>query len=160
VEDLDGLDTCIRAELKKVFLFIQVNNCYEDINIRSNYMNNNIITIASDNSKKKKGGGTNAVLVLLKDLGDFQDKVQACIEAQDIEQQRSKVEAFYDQLDNMAQTLLDMAGNGIRSRRNPQLGMDAVDERPEIDDPAVIESPTHSSNSNTVSAPTTPRMPR
>jgi len=119
----------------------------------------NIITVAGDNPKKKKGGGVNAVLVLLKDLGDFQDKVQSCIEAQDIADSRAKIEAFYDQLDSMSQTLLDMAGDGIRSRRSPEGHIEQSEEHLEDQ---IVEEPVAATvhNTSTVNAPTTPRMPR
>jgi hypothetical protein len=78
----------------------------------------NIITVAGENGKKKKGGGTNAVLTLMKELADFQDKVATCIDSQDLSDRRAKLEAFYDKLDEMAEDLLQMAGEGIKSNRN------------------------------------------
>jgi hypothetical protein len=78
---------------------------------------NNIITIAGENSKRKKGAGTNAVLTLMKELGDFQDKVESCIDAQDMSDNKKKLEIFYDKLDEMAEVLLGMASDGIKSKR-------------------------------------------
>jgi len=87
-------------------------------------MNSNIITIAGEDSKKKKGGGTNAVLTLMKELGDFQNKVESCIDAQDISDRRNQLEIFYEKLDEMAEVLLEMAAEGIKSKRK----MDGIEE--------------------------------
>jgi len=78
-----------------------------------------IISIAAENSngKSKKGGGTNAVLTLMKELADFQDKVQSCIDAQDISDRKKDLGFFYDKLDEMAEVLLEMAADGIKSKR-------------------------------------------
>jgi hypothetical protein len=96
-----------------------------------NKMNKNIITIAGDNVKKKKGGGTNAVLTMMKELGDFQDKVETCIEAQDISDRRKKLEIFYDKLDEMAEVLLEMAAHGIKSKRTEDVLNEEITEEPE-----------------------------
>lgn len=130
---------------------------------------NNIITIARDNSSKKKGSGTNAVLVLLKDLGDFQDKLLACMEAQDIEENRSKVENCFEKVDEVAKVLLDMAEAGIRSRRNNLMeseddmelagdaGVDILDEVPSDINSASVSTVN---TVNTVNAPVSPQLPR
>src|ERR1035437_1214161 len=71
--------------------------------------------------KKKKGGkgnGTNACLVLLKELASFKDSVQTCADAQDIEEIRSKITAFGEQLDAMATALLDIAKQGILTKKD------------------------------------------
>jgi len=81
----------------------------------------NIITIASENGKRKKGGGTNAILTLMKELGDFQDKVESCIDAQDISERREKLGVFYDKLDEIAEVLLEMASEGIKSKRKEDM---------------------------------------
>lgn len=78
----------------------------------------NILTIAAEDKKKKKGDGTNAVLTLMKELADFQDKVSSCIDAQDLHDRKVELENFYDKLDEMAEVLLNMAGKGIKSNRS------------------------------------------
>jgi hypothetical protein len=95
---------------------------------------NNIITIAGSDSKRKKGNGVNAVLTLMKELGDFQDKVATCIDAQDISQSKEKLEIFYDKLDEMAEVLLGMASVGIKSKRQDDIGDDLSDEDEVLDD--------------------------
>ena len=67
---------------------------------------------------KTKGDGINAALVLLKDLRDFQDKVETCIEAQDIEEYKQKIEVFNNKLDEMYEILLDIARGGMHANRS------------------------------------------
>jgi hypothetical protein len=78
----------------------------------------NILTIAAEDKKKKKGGGTNAVLTLMKELADFQDKVSNCIDAQDLHDRRVELENFYDKLDEMAEVLLNMADQEPRNEND------------------------------------------
>jgi hypothetical protein len=71
-----------------------------------------------DSDKKGKSeDGVNAVLVLMKDMRDFQAKVEACLEAQSIPENRAKVAEFDNLLDNMYSTLLEIAGSGIKNIR-------------------------------------------
>jgi hypothetical protein len=137
---------------------------------------NNIITIAGDESKKKKGGGTNAVLTLMKELGDFQNKVESCIDAQDIDDSRKKLEIFYDKLDEMAEVLLKMASVGIKSKRKLDLSDDEVVEEEESEvvedsledslgdslEEALSDKPSASSvgRIQMINAPSIPRLPR
>ena len=77
------------------------------------------IYVTASDKKLKKGGedGINSVLVLMKDTRDFQDKVEATLEAQTNPEQRAKIEAFYDDIEKMYQVLLDIASNGIKKVR-------------------------------------------
>jgi len=81
--------------------------------------NNDLILLAED-KKSKKGDGVNAVLVLMKDLRDFQDKVDTCLEAQAIAENKAKIAKFYTYLDKMYQDLLEIASGGIRKKREPE----------------------------------------
>ena len=138
------------------------------------YNMNNIITIAGPDSKRKKGQGVNAVLTLMKELGDFQDKVASCIDAQDISQSKEKLEIFYDKLDEMAEVLLGMASVGIKSKKEEvgenldeeNLDDEPVDEPVDEEDDIEIEldldrSPVSSKGKiQMVNIPTIPRFPR
>ena len=53
----------------------------------------------------------------MKDLRDFQDKVDSCLDAQDIEEHRQKISTFDEMLDSMYETLLEIASGGISSIR-------------------------------------------
>jgi hypothetical protein len=133
-----------------------------------NGMSNNIITIASEGGKKKKGGGTNAVLTLMKELGDFQDKVQTCIDAQDLSDRSQKLEVFYDKLDEMAEVLLEMAADGIKSKRKMEALEDDTVEDPEgdsVEEPIediLSDKPRASSvgRIQMINAPSIPKLPR
>jgi hypothetical protein len=119
----------------------------------------NIITIASEGTKKKKGSGTNAILTLMKELSDFQDKVATCIESQDIEDRREKLSAFHDKLDDIAEILLEMASEGIKSKRQ----LDVVeDEGDALEDVSVSSRPRASSIGRVqmINAPSIPTLPR
>jgi phosphatidylserine/phosphatidylglycerophosphate/cardiolipin synthase-like enzyme len=128
----------------------------------------NIITIASEGGKKKKGGGTNAVLTLMKELGDFQDKVQTCIDAQDLADRSQKLEVFYDKLDEMAEVLLEMAADGIKSKRQMDALEDDIVEDPEgdsVEEPieeVLSDRPRASSvgRIQMINAPSIPKLPR
>ena len=76
-----------------------------------------IITVAENEKKSKNGDGINAVLVLMKDLRDFQEKVDSCLEAQAIAENKQKIAQFDAMLDQMYQTLLQIASGGITSIR-------------------------------------------
>jgi len=136
---------------------------------------NNIISIAGENGKSKKGGGTNAVLALMKELGDFQDKVQTCIDAQDLGDMSQKLEVFYDKLDEMAEVLLEMAATGIKSKRKIADQDDAdledvenVEDVEEVEDDVepleeiLSDRPRGTSvgRIQMVNAPSIPRLPR
>jgi hypothetical protein len=133
-----------------------------------NNMSNNIITIASEGGKRKKGGGTNAVLTLMKELGDFQDKVQTCIDAQDLADRRANLEVFYDKLDEMAEVLLEMAADGIKSKRKMEALEDDLTEDPEgdsVEEPLediLSDKPRASSvgRIQMINAPSIPKLPR
>jgi len=130
---------------------------------------NNIITIGSE--KKKKGGGTNAVLTLMKELSEFQDKVQTCIDSQDLADRKKELEVFYDKLDEMAEVLLGMAADGIKSKRKiEEIEEDLTTETPdeleeatqEVIDEPLGDRPQGSSvkRIQMVNAPSIPRIPR
>ena len=78
----------------------------------------NIFILASEKATKK-GTGINAILGLLKDFVDFQDKLCVAMEAQDIAENRQKLEAFCGKMEEMYEELLNMARGGVRSVRKP-----------------------------------------
>lgn len=106
-----------------------INDKIGDRNMKDFFSKDNILIQASsdddggqDKKKSKKGDGINAVLVLMKELRDFQDRVEACLEAQDIEDIAAKIRSFDTHLDEMYGTLLDIASNGIKSVRRNRSG--------------------------------------
>lgn len=130
----------------------------------------NIITIAGDDGKKKgkgKGEGMNEVLTLMKELIEFQEKVQICIDSQAISDNRQKLEQFYDNLDSMAEVLLGIAESGLRSKRGAIEQTEDVEEVQEEE--SAQEEPLDLSrlkgiepsngNIRMVSAPFVPKFP-
>lgn len=90
------------------------------------FSKDNILILASDEVKKsKKGDGINSILGLLQEMRNFRDKIDACAEAQDITENRQKVEAIGNDLDKHYEGLIDLAKGGIRSiRKEPVPGME------------------------------------
>ena len=90
--------------------------------IKENIMwsqDNILIVQAATNAKK--GGGVNAVLGLLQDMLAFQEKVAGAAEAQDLTENKQKLEEFHANLGKMYESLLEMARGGVRSiRQEPE----------------------------------------
>jgi len=76
-----------------------------------------IIRVAEDSDKKgkKKGDGIGAAIGLLQELRNFIEKVDACVEAQDIAENKSAIAKHAATLSEMYQALLKIAEGGIRS---------------------------------------------
>lgn len=99
---------------------------------------NNMILIKSqdevkkkdkDKEKSSKGDGVNAVLTLMKELRDFQDQVESCIDAQAIEDNKKKIQAFNNQITQMYEILLEIAKGGIRrENQEEQVQTDQADQ--------------------------------
>ena len=79
-----------------------------------------IYLTASDKKLKKGDDGINAALVLMKDIRDFQDKVEMAMESQSNPENREKIESFYENLETMYSTLLEIASGGIRQIRKKE----------------------------------------
>ena len=105
----------------------------------------------TERKSKKKGDGINAVLTLLKELRDFQDRVTECSEAQEITDNKSKVDQFNEYLDSMAETLLDIAKGAIVRGREKDSG--------EAVAPPVEEKPAQIQPKTNVTAPMPPSGP-
>jgi hypothetical protein len=78
------------------------------------FSSNNILVTASTGSKKS---GVNAILSLLQDLIVFQDKVGSAVDAQEMSENKKKLEDFQNRLGEMYDSLLDMAKGGVKSIR-------------------------------------------
>jgi len=76
-------------------------------------LNNDLLVV----SEKKKGNGTGEVLNLMKEVMDFQSKIDAAAEAQSNPSQRAAIEGFSADIAEMYSKLLEMAKGGIRSVR-------------------------------------------
>ena len=88
------------------------------------WSDDNILVFAAT---AKKGGGINAVLSLLQDLVAFQEKLSVAIEAQDLGENKQKLEQFQERLSEMYESLIDLARGGMQAMRQaPQ-----AEEQPE-----------------------------
>jgi hypothetical protein len=78
---------------------------------------NNMIILGE---AKKKGDGVNAVLTLMKDLRDFQEKVDDAADAQINPANKTTIQGFSTDIEKMYGSLLDMAKGGIRTIREQE----------------------------------------
>jgi len=100
-----------------------------------------VLTADSEVKKGKKGDGINSILGFLQEMRLFRDKIDACAEAQDITENKQKIEAVGQELDKHYEELLDLAKGGIRSiRKQPVPGMEAEESTGAA--PALPSTPT------------------
>lgn len=85
-----------------------------------------IVRVAADDDKKKKGKGDGvaAAIGLLQELRGFMEKVEACVEAQDIAENKASIEEPAKSLEALYNALIKIAQSGIRSMGTPSVGSD------------------------------------
>lgn len=88
-------------------------------NLDKVFSSDNILVTASD-KKRKKGGGINEILRLMGELLDFQEKIEACSEAQDLSENKQKLDELNDKLSEGYQGLVDVVSGGMRSRNGDE----------------------------------------
>lgn len=103
-------------------------------------------TAEEEKTKKKKGDGINSAIGLLQELRNFQEKVEACIEAQDITENKAKIQEHYQNLDAMYKALIEIASNGVRT----------IGQKPQQD---ASPAPATSSDVAAPKLPNTPSVP-
>ena len=109
------------------------------------FSKDNILVLAeSDAKKSKKGTGLGEILALAREIVSFIDRVDACAEAQDISENKSKIEAISQELEKHYVELLDMAKSGRSTQKDPMTGQDAA-PAPGPSAPALPVSPTPAS---------------
>lgn len=117
------------------------------------FSKDNILVLAEGDAKsKKKGTGIGEILALAREIVSFIDRVDACAEAQDISENKSKIEAISAELEKHYIELLDMAKSGRSTmQKDPMTGQDAAPApgpsapAPGPSAPALPTSPTPSS---------------
>ena len=80
----------------------------------------NELLVLSEKSNKK-GGSLGAVFKLIQDLTDFEEKIQDCVNSQEMQENKQKIEAFLQDIDQMYATLLGIAKGGIQDLRSQRL---------------------------------------
>jgi len=77
--------------------------------------------ILTAEKSKKKGTSLSAVLKLIQDLTDFEEKIQDCVDSQEIAENKQQIESFLGEIDKMYKVLLGMAEGSIQSLRQQRL---------------------------------------
>jgi hypothetical protein len=95
---------------------------------------NELIVLAEKEKTKKKGGSMAAVLKLVQDLAEFEGNIQEAIDAQEMAENRTQIEAFLKDIDKMYEVLLEMAKTSIQAMRTER-SMPVIEEPTEQLDP-------------------------
>ena len=85
---------------------------------------NELIVLAKDGGKKK-GGSLGAIFKLIQDVLEFEDKIVECSEAQEMGENKERIEALKAETGEMYDTLFEMAKGGVDSYRTKIDGMDS-----------------------------------
>jgi hypothetical protein len=93
---------------------------------------NELIVLAEKEKTKKKGGSLGSVFKLVQDLIDFEENIQEAIDAQEMAENKSKIESFLADIDKMYAVLLDIAKEGIAAARSQRMVVDQVEETEEV----------------------------
>lgn len=103
-----------------------------------------IIRNAADDGdkKKKKGDGVASAIGLLQELRGFMEKVEACVEAQDIAENRQAIEGPSKSLEELYKALLKIAESGIRSLRQVPEGEEATAAPSEAPKQPMLQTPS------------------
>ena len=101
--------------------------------MKSNNQHQDIFMKLSEKAKKK-GGSMGAVFKLIQDLAEFEEKIEECASAQEMSENKEKINVFVSDLDKMYEVLLGMAKEGISSLRNNRKSMgDDTEEDTDVD---------------------------
>ena len=85
----------------------------------------------AEDKKSKKGDGINSVLKFMIDVRDFEDKLDSCIEAQGIDENKVKIERFKSSIEELYSELANIASGGVRS----------MGEKREAPNPVIVNHP-------------------
>ena len=119
---------------------------------------NQHILIAAENEegKKKKKDSLGEIFELMKSLTELQKQIEECLESQEDVDARSKIEAFDKHIDDMYQTLLELASHGVHAIRKRN---NMVDEAPVIEE-SPMESPEPSVEKSPMPSVSSPLAPK
>ena len=100
----------------------------------------NELTVVAEKTKKK-GGSLASIFKLVQDLIEFEEKIQEAVNAQEVLDNKTKIEGFLTDIDKMYEVLLGIAREGISAARNERLnpqeevveeGSEEVSAAPEV----------------------------
>lgn len=98
---------------------------------------NELIVLAEKEKTKKKGGSLGSVFKLVQDLIDFEENIQEAVNAQEMAENKSKIEAFLVDIDKMYDVLLGIAREGIAAARSQRAVVEQADGAEEaVSEPA------------------------
>ena len=85
-------------------------------------LSDNLIVLGQkiEKEKSKTTSGINATLVLMKEMIDFQSKINKCVESQDIGEYKETISAFNSDIEKMYSKLLEIASGGIKKQEVPK----------------------------------------
>ena len=113
---------------------------------------NELIVLAEKEKSKKKGGSLAAVFKLVQDLTEFENNIQECVDAQEMAENKGKIEAFMNDMDKMYEVLFTIAKSGVQAIRSER-GMSKLQEEVETEEPAELPvTPPVVESSNTFTA--------
>ena len=99
---------------------------------------NELIVLAEKEKTKKKGGSMAAILKLTQDLVEFENNLQEAIDAQEMSENKQKIESFLADIDKMYEVLFNMAKSSIQSLRSertmPEVQEEVVEEAPVVEE--------------------------
>lgn len=95
---------------------------------------NELIVLAKEEKSKKKGGSMAAILKLVQDLAEFESNIQEAMDAQEMAENKGKIEGFLNDIDKMYEVLLGMAKESIQAMRS-QRSMPVQEEDAQMDAP-------------------------
>jgi len=110
------------------------------INNKEIGMNLDDIFIKAEVKKPKKGTGLASALQLIKDLNEFQAKVEECVEAQDLAENKEKIQAFVNEITKMYDVLFEIAKAGVKSIKEEAPVEEAPVEETPIPEPTRINT--------------------
>jgi len=88
---------------------------------------NELIVLAEKEKTKKKGGSLGSVFKLVQDLIDFEENIQEAMDAQEMSENRAKIESFLADIDKMYDVLLGIAREGIAAARSQRSAVEQVE---------------------------------
>jgi len=131
---------------------------------------NEIILVASEKGKKK-GSSLEAIFKLIQSLLEFEDKIVECSEAQEMGENKERIEALKAETGEMYDTLFEMAKGGVDSYRTKIGSMEGEDYEVEGDEEDIGLEPSRDlgedmlnslpkpSQVSSVTAPSSLRLP-
>jgi len=102
--------------------------------------------VFAEDKTSKKGNGVNAVLKFMSDTIAFNDKLKACIEAQDDPQAKLELAKYTAMIEDLYSTLSTAASDGIRSFKDEKVEhgetiKDEVAKKPAASEPVMVNAP-------------------